>query len=219
MRNHRLSLLVFILCLVVGVTACSQDLAMGDEAMPAATDTPTYSASGSDDPLTLVSACPEIDMYYKLDYIHEAIQNMPAAHFVHTAAPGAAFFLTIRGDGSVDSDEFENLITISITGTFEDCVLEGTGELRADILGLCNEGVVDLQIKEHWESLTTTVTCPNDDPQSISIESLFSAPEDRADYRLADEGNTRSLETDTGIFSAYYSWTLHEVGLGLVPLP
>ena len=219
MRNHRLSLLLFTLSLILGVMACTLDLTMGDEAAPAPTDTPASSASGSDDTLPLISSCPDTDMWYRLDYIHEVIQDMPSAHFVHSVAPDAAFFLTIRGDGTVDSYDYENLITVSIIGTFEDCVLEGTGELSANIIGLCSEGIATLLIKEQWESLTTTVTCPDREPQSVNIEGLFSAPEDRADYRLVDEGDTRVLETDLGILSAYYSWTLHELGLALKPLP
>jgi hypothetical protein len=219
MRNHRLSFLLFTLSLILGVMACTLDLTMGDEAVPAATDTPASSASGSDDTLPLISSCPDADVWYRLDYIHEVIQNTPGAHFVHSVAPDAAFFLTIRGDGTIDSNEYENLITVSIIGTFEDCVLEGTGELSANIIGLCTEGIAALLITEQWESLTTTVTCPDREPQPVNIEGLFSAPEDRADYRLVDEGDTIVLETDYGILSAYYSWTLHEVGLALKPLP
>jgi len=192
---------------------------VADGTMSAATDTPASSASGSDDTFPLSESCPEIDMNYQLDYIHEVIQNPPGAHFVETAAPGAAFFLTIRRDGTADSDDFENLITVSIMGTFDDCVLEGTGELSADIIGLCSEGIARLQIKEHWISVTTTVTCPDQEPQTVNIEGLFSAPEDTANYRLLDEGDNRTLEVDTGILSVYYSWTLREHSLGLKPLP
>ena len=158
-------------------------------------------------------------MYYRLDYIHEVIQNTPGANFVHTAPPGAAFLLTIHGDGIIDSNDFENLIEVSILGTFADCVLEGTGELSAEILGLCNEGVATLLITEKWESLTTTATCPDQEPQPVNIEGLFTAPEDEADYVLSDEGSTRVLETNFGPLSAYYSWTLRECGPGLQPLP
>ena len=219
MRNHKFSLLLFALSLVVGVMGCTQALTIEDETMSAATDTPASSASGSDDTFPLSSSCPEIDMNYQLDYVHEVIQNTPGANFVETAPPGSAFFLTIRADGTVDSDDFETVITVSIMGTFDDCALEGTGELSADILGLCSEGIATLLITEHWESVTTTVTCPNQEPQTVNLEGLFSAPEDRADYRLADEGNTRVLEADSGILLVYYSWTLREHSLGLAPLP
>ena len=84
---------------------------------------------------TPTSSCPEVDMVYQLDYIHEVVQNMPNVHFEHIAEPDAAFYLTIYEDGTIDSDDFENLVLVSITGTFEDCVLDGNAELSAEIHG------------------------------------------------------------------------------------
>jgi hypothetical protein len=219
MGKHRQSLLFFTLSVAVGLTACTQELTIDEETIPASTVTPTSWAPGSDDMPLPTSSCPEVDMVYQLDYIHEVVQNMPSAHFEHIAEPDAAFFLTTHGDGTVDGDDFENLVLVSITGTFEDCVLEGNGELSADILGLCIDGIATLQITEHWESLSTTVTCPGQEPQSASIEGFFSAPEDQFDFKLTQEGDTQVLEADTGILSAYYSWTLREDGLAIVPLP
>lgn len=157
-------------------------------------------------------------MVYQLDYIHEVVQDMPKAHFEHVAVPDAAFFFTVHEDGTVDSDDFENLVSVSISGTFDDCVLEGNGELKADILGLCSEGIASLLISEHWVALSTTSTCPNQEPQSINIEGFFSAPEDQFDFNLNEDGDTQVLEADTGILSVYYSWTLHEYGLAIVPI-
>jgi hypothetical protein len=157
-------------------------------------------------------------MIYQLDYIHEVVQNMPNANFEHIAEPDAAFFLTIYGDGTVDSDDFDNLVSVAITGTFEDCVLEGNAELSADIVGLCADGIATLYITEHWEAMSTTVTCPGKEPQSTSIEGLFSAPEEEFDFKLEDEGYTRVLDGDTGILSVYYSWTLHEYGPAIGPI-
>jgi hypothetical protein len=206
-----------------GLAACTPEVMIEEGLTPTITITPTPGASGSHDTpapvFTPTSSCPEVDMAYQLSYIHKVVQNMPNAHFEHVAEPDAAFFLTIHGDGTVDSDDFENLVMVSVNGTFEDCVLEGNGELSADIFGLCTEGIATLQITEHWEALSTTVTCPNKEPQSINIEGFFSAPEDQFDFKVIEEGDTQVLEADTGILSVYYSWTLHEYGLAIVPLP
>jgi hypothetical protein len=219
MGKHKLLLSLFTLGVTFGLVACIQELTLEEETTPASTVTPTSSVPGSHDTPPPTSSCPEVDMVYQLDYIHEVVQNIPQAHFEHIAEPDAAFFLTIHGDGTVDSDDFENLILVSITGTFEDCVLEGNGELSADILGLCTEGIATLQITEHWEALSTIVTCPDKEPQSTNIEGFFSAPEDQFDFKLKEEGDTRVLEADTGILSVYYSWTLLEYGFAIVPLP
>lgn len=223
MGNYKLLLSLLTLGVSFGLAACTPELAIEEEATPTFTFTPTSWAPGSHDTptpaSTPTSSCPEVDMIYQLDYIHEVVQNMPNANFKHIAEPDAAFFLTIYGDGTVDSDDFENLVSVSITGTFEDCVLEGNAELSADIFGLCAEGIATLHITEHWEAMSTTVTCPGQEPQSTSIEGYFSAPEDQFDFKLEEEGDTRVLEADTGILSVYYSWTLHEYGLAIVPLP
>lgn len=223
MEKDNLWLSLLTLGMAFGLAACTPELTMEERPTPTVTPTPTLLISGSHETpppeSTPTSSCPGADMVYQLDYIHEVVQDMPNVHFEHTAEPGAAFFLTIHEDGTVDSDNFENLVSVSITGTFEDCVLEGVGELSADIFGLCAEGVATLNITEHWEAVSTTVTCPNQEPQSISIEGFFSAPEDQFDFMLKEEGDTRHLEADIGILSAYYSWTLREYGPAIVPFP
>ena len=223
MGKNRLWLSLLTLGVAFGLAACTPELTIEEDPTPTFTVTPTPWASGSHDTPTPIqtptSSCPEVDMIYQLDYVHKVVQNMPNAHFEHIAEPDAAFFLPIHGDGTVDSDDFENLVLVSITGAFEDCVLEGNAELSADISGLCAGGIATLRITEHWEAMSTTVTCPGQEPQSTSIEGFFSAPEDQFDLKLREEGDTRVLEADTGILSAYYSWTLHEYGLAIVPLP
>lgn len=206
MKRNKLMLLLLALGVAFGLTACTPD----------SQDTPTPVSTSVSTPAL---NCPEEDMIYQLDYIHEHVQNMPAAHIESIAEPGAAFFLTLRGDGTIDSYGFENLVKVSISGTIEDCVLEGDAVLSADIFGLCVEGIATLDIAEHWEAISTTVTCPDQEPQSTSIEGFFSAPEDQFDFELKKEGDTKVLEADSGILSAYYSWTLFEYGLAVKPLP
>lgn len=62
----------------------------------------------------------------------------------------SAFFLTIHEDGTVDSDDLENIVVVSINGTFEDYELEGDGELSADSNGVCVARIVSIHIREHW---------------------------------------------------------------------
>lgn len=218
MGKGKIWLTLLPLVVVLGMMACTPELKREEQPTPAFTLTPTTGSPSSHGTPPSTSSCPEIDMVYQLKYVHEVVQNMPKAHFEHVAEADAAFFLTIHGDGTVDSDDFENFVSVSITGTFDDCVLEGNGELSADILGLCSEGIASLLITEHWEALSTTVTCPDQEPQSINIEGFFSAPEDQFDFKLEEEGDTQVLEADTGILSVYYSWTLYEYGLAIVPI-
>jgi hypothetical protein len=144
---------------------------------------------------------------------------MANTYIKHEAEPGSAFYLTVRGDGTADNHDFPVLVPVTIQGKIEECVLEGSAELSAEISGSCKDGKAILQITEHWESLTTTVTCPDNDPQTVSLEGMFSsAPEDQFVFDLSEEGDKQTIESNIGILSVYYSWTLHEYGLGIVPL-
>jgi hypothetical protein len=201
MEKNKLWLPLIILGVAFGLAACTPD----------SPDKPTLAS-------TPTSSCPEVDMVYQLDYIHKTVQNTPQSHIESIAESGAAFYLTIHGDGTIDSDDFENLVKVSITGTLEDCVLEGNSELSAELFGLCVEGIATIQITEHWESMSTTVTCPDTPPQSTSLVDTTSAPEDQFDFELKEEGDTKVLEGDVGFLSVYYSWTLHEYGLAVKPL-
>jgi hypothetical protein len=164
--------------------------------------TPTPTGSTAD-------ACPQVDVVYRLEYVHRVTQHTPGIQVDHTAGPGAAFYFTVGGDGSIDSNDFENLVPISIAGNLEDCVLEGNAELSAEIAGTCADGVARLHIAEHWESVSTTVTCPGQEPQSTQVGGFFSAPEERCALRLED-GATHVLQGETEALAVYYSWTLHE---------
>jgi hypothetical protein len=132
---------------------------------------------------------------------------MPDIQVDHTGAAGAAFHFTVRGDRSIDSNDFDNVVPVSIAGKLKDCVLEGQAELSADIDGVCIDGMAALHVVEHWETVSTTVTCPGQDPQSSQVAGLFSAPEERFDLQLKD-GATHVLQGETEALAVYYSWTL-----------
>lgn len=186
------------------------------------TPTPTLQSGGpslTSTPTTnTTDACPQVDVVYQLDYVHRVTQHTPGAQVEHTGGAGAAFYFTVRGDRSIDSNDFENVVPVSIAGKLGDCVLEGQAQLSADINGKCTDGVAALHVAEHWETVATTVTCPGQDPQSTQTTGLFSAPEDRFELRLED-GAVYVLQAETEPLEVYYSWTLHEYGLGIVPLP
>ena len=137
-----------------------------------------------------------------------------------TAAPDAAFFLTIHEDGSIESDDFENLVTVQITGKMEACNWEGVAELSADISGLCAGGIALLEITERWEANSATLTCPGPVSQSVNFLEMSgpAGPEVRFDFMLTEEGDTQIFTQNVAGSSVYYSWTLHEYGLALVPL-
>ena len=111
MEKNRLWRSLLTLGMALGLAACIPGLTIEEKPAPTFTVTPPSWAPGSRNTpspaSTPTSSCPEIDMVYQLDYIHRAVQNMPNAYFEHVAAPDAAFLLTIHGDGTVDSGDFE----------------------------------------------------------------------------------------------------------------
>lgn len=215
---------LWILILALGVTliavACTSDSTQTLQAVATATPTPTLIAGGrapsEDEPPP--SGCPEVDMIYQLDYIHELVLDQPdELHLEMIAEQDAAFFLTIHEDGTIDSEDFENSVSVSFTGTVEDCTIEGENQLFADISGFCSEGIATLQIVEYYDDLSFTEICP-DGTGTFNAEYLVSAPVNQFEFELKEDGDTKVVEYDLGISAAYYSWTLFEHGLAVVPL-
>ena len=220
------------------LAACGSEPDLNDDPSPTPTTTPTtrpiiISSTPTNTPSPQIpqpqetpkatdeppSACPQADFVYQLDYEHEVVQDMPNVYIKHEVKRGSAFYLTIREDGTADNIDFPILVPVTIQGKFEDCVLERASELSAEISGSCHDGKATLQITEHWESFTTTVTCPGNEPQTVSLEGMFSsAPEGQFVFDLSKESDTQILEGSYGMLSTYYSWTLFEYGLRIVPL-
>lgn len=161
--------------------------------------------------------CPQSDIEVLVDYIHILIMRPPDGEIKMIAPPAAEFFVTFRGDGSIDSTDFENRIPVFLSGTLEDCTIEGKGELSASFTGTCKNGFVGIDIVENLHGLTTTTTCPDEGSQTVSTEGLFSAPEDHAQFELRGTEYSHILELDVVLQSLYYSWTF-KFGSGVEPL-
>jgi len=80
--------------------------------------------------------------------------------------------------------------------------------ISADLEGECSDGVITLQITGHAHAFATIVTCPETEPQSVSLEGMFSAPEtDRFFFPVACS-YIHELEADTAMAAFYSSWEI-----------
>jgi hypothetical protein len=219
-------LVSLLLCVVLSLTigACSTGKSEGDQVVKTEVSEETVTpasfedeedTAASDDTARLL--CPETDHEIHVDYIHLLIMRPPDSEVKIVAPASAEFYVTFRGDGTIDSDDFENMIPLGISGHFEDCTIEGDMKLSAEFLGFCIDGVVNLLIHENLHEITTTTTCPDGDPQTVSLEGLFSAPEDEIEFELRGTDYTYTIELDNPMQSLFYSWTF-DFGTGLVPL-
>jgi hypothetical protein len=171
------------------------------------------------DDITFTS-CPEQDWNFRLDYTHKSVLNPTDAILIEILSkPGASFMFTIYEDGTIDGDNFDNRVPITITGKVEDCVFEGENMLHADIFGLCVDGIATVDITESYtEGFTFLETCP-EGSMVQGADRLVSAPEVQYDFDLKKGSETKKIEMDAGFLSIRYTWTLHEAGLGVLPLP
>lgn len=196
-------------------------------ARPEATATPTpivipgesEGPTETDEPP--ISGCPPTDWLYQLDYTHQLVLDQPGLfHLELNSKPGAAFFFIIREDGTIDSADYENNVPISFTGTAVDCVIEGENDLHADIFGVCHNGIATVNVFENFpEGFLFTESCP-EGSGLVGAEYLVSAPENRFDFDLNREQETKVVEMDAGIVSIYYSWTLSDYGpMPILPVP
>jgi len=221
MRGKAVLRLLRSLGMVFVLTACTPE-AVGQAVLalrPTVPSAPTPLATASPSAEVSFQPCPETDVAYRLDYSQRVVLHVPMILIEQTAVDGSAFFITIRGDGTVDSEGFENLIPVSIVGTLGACAVEGDATLRASITGTCSAGVASLLITEHWEAVSTRMICPGEEPQSTDIEQLLSKTEDRFDFRLTEDGHTQTLQSDSKALSLRCSLTLRKCGPRCGPVP
>ena len=217
--------LLLVLALVSVVASCKPTYTPTTTVVPPIkpehTPTPTPVAGEPEPPTAepMLSGCPEADWLYQLDYTHSLVLDQPGQfHLEMVAEPGAAFYLVIHEDGTIDSQDLENAVTVVFTGTIQDCEVHGENTLSADIFGLCADGMATLQINEYYaQGFLFTETCP-EGTGTLGLESLVSAPENQFDFDLRQESDQQVVEMDAGMLSFRYTWTLREYGMMPIPL-
>ncbi len=234
-------LALLLLAAVIVISACTPESAPLLTPAPTATPTPTSTpvirpeATATPTPVVIpvesegpteteeppFSGCPQNDWLYQLDYTHQLVLDQPGLfHLEMNSKPDAAFFFIVREDGTIDSEGYENSVPISFTGTAVDCVIEGENDLYADIFGVCHNGIATVNVFEYFpEGFLFTESCP-EGSGLVGAEQLVSAPENRFDFDLNREQETKVVEMDGGIVSIYYSWTLSDYGpMPILPIP
>lgn len=159
------------------------------------------------------AACPEQDWLFHLDYTHHLVAKRGNIfHYEMNSEPEATFMVTIRKDGRIDGDDFDNQTPVSITGFAGDCTFEGTNMLHADMMGFCVDGIAMIDIvEEYLEGFQFLETCPEGSIVQGG-ESLTSAPEARHHFDLTKDSDTKILELQTDAISFRYTWTLRPAG-------
>jgi hypothetical protein len=162
--------------------------------------------------------CPEQDWLFHIDYTHHLVAKQGNIfRYEMNSEPDSAFMVTIRKDGRIDGDDFDNRIPVSITGFAEDCTFEGTNMLHADMMGFCSDGIATIDIvEEYLEGFQFLETCPEGSIVQGG-KSLTSAPEVRYDFDLTKDSDTKILEMETGALSFRYTWTLRLAGPPIPP--
>lgn len=161
--------------------------------------------------------CPANDSAVPVEYVHMLKMNLPAGNLDVYGETDVTFYLTIRGNGVIESEDYDNRTTLQISGKFDDCTIEGEADLTAEFEGTCVDGLIDLFIVEQLHNVLTVSTCPGKEPQKVEFEGLFSAPEDHFKFELKDSTYTHVIQVDTQMEDIYYHWVF-QFGAEVVPL-
>jgi hypothetical protein len=166
-----------------------------------------------------VLSCPDEKQLYILMYSHLLTVEGPGFSFrEENKEEGAYFQIFIYPDGHISSEGLYNSIAMVISGSSEDCALDGSSDITARITGTCQGNQAMLDIVEQHENFVLYGQCPEGQVQLVE-QWILSAPEETHTFRLFTGGDDHVLSYDAGVSAAIYSWTLLPAeGLGLVPL-
>lgn len=137
------------------------------------------------------------------------------------ATSGAPDF-AIQSQGTVS-------LPVTISGSVDNCTLQGESSMIASASGFCRGGVVYLTIQENWQVGSGTLTCPEQDPAAFPITAVglmtHSGADGRGEAFYLDAGFS---EHSTGFMlekpfagqggSGMHTWTLLMDTIPLVPL-
>jgi hypothetical protein len=222
-------LILLGLIIIFILSGCSPPAGQGTETPGAAAGN---NDNGSDVQVT-PGTCPPEGTFYNLYVDHLAVEqfdlgNGETFYLKFENIPQEVFPVEVGPMGLLTNENYNYPIKISYQGTAthpndNDCpvqTFEGIWEMQADISGLCQKGIVYLEIKEEWISPVLHSSCgdpPGEVPETVS------APELELVFDLSEDFPHDGIEIpEGGYFHATYQYTLLPLGendLPLAPLP
>ena len=214
------------LVIILMISACSPLDGQG-------TETPV-AAAGQDengfDLQLLPGTCPPEGTFYNLYVQHLAVLQFETGdgeifHLKFENIPQAAFPVVVGPLGIYHNENYDYPIHINYYGTFthpddDDCpvqTFEGMWVMEAEISGLCQKGIVYLEIKEEWIKPVLKSSCG--DPPGI-VSQTVSAPELGLEFDLKEDFPRDGIEIpEGGLFHAIYQYTLLPVGIPPLAYP
>jgi hypothetical protein len=224
--SHPASLITLGLIIIFIISACSAQAKQ-------VTETPGAAAGQEDsdfDAQTPPRTCPTEKTLYNLWFSHLAVIDIDAGggetiYLKFENIPPSYFQLWINPSGKISTESFINITKISYQGTatYPDdgiCpvqVFDGIWEMKAEISGVCEKGIVRLHIVEEWINPALHSSCGD----WASPPGLYSAPELNLTFDLSSDFPADGITIpEGGMFHASYNYHLVPEGyeIQLVPL-
>lgn len=224
--THIASLITLVLSILLIISACSTQANTGTAAPGA-----TAGQEDSDfDAQTPPRTCPTEKTLYNLWFSHLSVIDIDAGggetfYLKFENIPPSYFQLWINPSGKISTELIINITKISYQGTaiYPDdnyCPVQtydGIWEMKAEISGVCEKGIVRLHIVEEWINPALHSSCGD----WASPPGLYSAPELNLTFDLSSDFPRDGITIpEGGMFHASYDYNLVPEGfeLELVPL-
>jgi len=167
--------------------------------------------------------CPTEGTFFNLYVHHLAVLQFEAGdgeifYLKFENIPQSAFPVVVGPLGIYHNENYDYPIHINYHGTFthpddDDCpvqTFDGMWVMEAEISGLCQKGIVYLEIKEEWKNPVLKSSCG--DPPGI-VSQTVSAPELGLEFDLKEDFPRDGIEIpEGGLFHAKYQYTLIPLG-------
>ncbi len=206
------SLTMYGLIIIFALCSCNLPAEQGTETPLAGQD------RGSGDWGNLENTCPSESALYDLWFSHLSVVDIDfgggeTIYLKFENIPPSFFQLWIEPSGKVTNEGIWNITDIGYQGTAtypdaNDCPVQefdGVWEMRAEISGECESGIVHIHIKEEWVDPAIHSSCGD----WIGHPGFYSAPELDLIFDLSESRPTDGIQVpEGGPFYANYGYQL-----------